>query len=296
VTDMKAGLLTGLYALGAIRDAGLAWPFGRLDFVANGDEELGSPVSQPVIRALARQADVALVLECARANGDLVSARKGILDVRLTIEGRAAHAGVEPEKGRNAILEAAHQVVALQALNGRWPGVTVNVGRIDGGIRPNVVPERCWLEVDARATTVAAFDQVVAEIRRLAANTTVPDTRIMTDDGALLPPMEKLPGAGRLVAHAQSLARALGFDVRDAGTGGGGDASFTADEGVPTLDGLGPIGGNDHSPAEYLEVASIVPRTALFAGLLLAVGRDREIAAWAARRQAASDRGPGARR
>jgi glutamate carboxypeptidase len=244
-------------------------------------------VSQPVIRALAHRADAALVLECARANGDLVSSRKGILDLRLTIHGRAAHAGVEPEKGRNAVLEAAHQVVALQALNGRWPGVTVNVGRIEGGIRPNVVPERCWLEVDARATTIAAFNQVVAEIRRLAANTTVPDTTITTEDGALLPPMEKLAGAERLIGHAQELAHALGFEVRDAATGGGGDASFTADAGVPTLDGLGPIGGNDHSPAEYLEVASIVPRTALFAGLLLAVGRDRGIAGWAAARGAA---------
>jgi glutamate carboxypeptidase len=284
---MKGGLLTGLYALAAIREAGIPFPFEQLDFVANGDEELGSPSSQAVIRGLARRADSALVLECARANGDLVSARKGILDLRLTIEGRAAHAGVEPEKGRNAILEAAHQVIALQALNGRWLGVTVNVGRIEGGIRPNVVPERCVLEVDARATTTAAFADVVAEIRRLAANPTVPDTAITTADGALLPPMEKLPGAGRLVAHAQAVARALGFEVRDAATGGGGDASFTADEGAPTLDGLGPIGGDDHSPAEYLEVASIVPRTALFAGLLLAVGRDREIAGWAAARRTA---------
>jgi glutamate carboxypeptidase len=279
---MKAGLLTGLYALAAIQQAGIPFPFQRLDFVTNGDEELGSPVSQAVTRALARGADAALVLECARANGDLVSARKGILDLRLTVRGRAAHAGVEPEKGRSAILEAAHQVVALHALNGRWPGVTVNVGRVEGGIRPNVVPEWCHLEVDARATTTAAFAAVVAEIRRLAGQTTVPDTTIATEEGALLPPMEKLPGAERLVGHARALARSLGFDVRDAATGGGGDANVTSDEGVPTLDGLGPIGGADHSPAEYLEVASIVPRTALYAGLLLAVGRDPEIATWGA--------------
>jgi glutamate carboxypeptidase len=288
VTDMKAGLLTGLHALAAIRAAAIAFPFARLTFVVNGDEELGSPASNAIVRGLARRADAALVLECARANGDIVSARKGILDVRLTIRGRAAHAGVEPEKGRSAILEAAHQVLALQALNGRWPGVTVNVGRIEGGTRPNVVPERCLLAVDARGTTVETFEAAAAEIQRLAGQSTVPDTTIEVERGAHLPPMERLPGAERLIDHAQSIARSLGFEVRDAATGGGGDANFAAAEGTPTLDGLGPIGGNDHSPAEYLEISSIVPRTTLFAGMLLAVGRDPQVAGWAATRAARS--------
>ena len=151
VTDMKSGLLAGLYAIQAVRDALGGLPFERLVFVANPDEEIGSPSSSPHIRALAADADVCLVLECARANGDIVSARKGILDLRLTVHGRAAHAGVEPEKGRNAIVEAARLVQDLQALNGRWPGVTVNPGVISGGTRPNVVPEKCALEVDIRA-------------------------------------------------------------------------------------------------------------------------------------------------
>ena len=133
---MKGGLLTGLYALLALRALGTDededevadLPFERLVFVANPDEEIGSPSSTPHIRELALEADACFVLECARANGDIVSARKGIVDLRLTVHGRAAHAGVEPEKGRSAILEAAHQVIALHALNGRWPGVTANVG------------------------------------------------------------------------------------------------------------------------------------------------------------------------
>ncbi len=151
VTDMKSGLLAGLYAIAAIR-AGLGrLPLARLVFVANPDEEIGSPASTPHIRRLAADADACLVLECARANGDIVSSRKGNLGLGITVHGRAAHAGVEPEKGRSAILEAARIVTELHALNGRWPGVTVNVGAIAGGTRPNVVAERCSMEVDVRA-------------------------------------------------------------------------------------------------------------------------------------------------
>ena len=133
VTDMKAGLLAGLHAIAALHDAGVR---PSITFVANPDEEIGSPFSTPVIRALVPEHDVALVLECARANGDIVSARKGIADYHVEIVGRAAHAGVEPEKGRSAILEGAHQVIALHALNGRWPTVTVNAGVMHGGTRP----------------------------------------------------------------------------------------------------------------------------------------------------------------
>src|SRR3990170_5845405 len=139
VTDMKSGLLAGLYAILALRaaaDDDDDWmPFERLVFVANPDEEIGSPASTAIIREAALGSDVAFVLECARANGDIVSSRKGTVDLRLTIRGRAAHAGVEPEKGRSAILEAAHLTIALQALNGRWPGVTCNVGVLKGGTR-----------------------------------------------------------------------------------------------------------------------------------------------------------------
>jgi glutamate carboxypeptidase len=223
---------------------------------------------------------VAFVLEGARATGEFVSSRKGIIDARLIVHGRAAHAGVEPEKGRSAILEAARIVEELHALNGRWPGVTVNVGRIAGGTRPNVVAERCELEVDVRSTTAEGLDEVEAAIREIAAATEVPDTS--TDVHVMVGwrPMEKLARSGRLVEHAQTIARGLGFEVRDTATGGASDANTTSGMGIPTLDGLGPIGGNDHSPAEYLEVESIVPRTTMLAGLLLAIARDPDVLAW----------------
>ena len=280
VTDMKSGLLAGLYALKAIIGERGGMPFERLVFVANPDEEIGSPTSTPHIREIAADSDVALALECARANGDIVSARKGILDLRLVVHGRAAHAGVEPEKGRSAILEAARIVRELHDLNGRWPGVTVNVGVMTGGTRPNVVAERCFLEVDVRATARDALETAEAVIRRIAEATTVPDTTVEFEPMARWWPMEKLERSGRLVEHAKAVAGALGFEVADASTGGAGDANTTSGMGIPSLDGLGPIGGNDHAPAEYLEVDSIVPRTTLLAGLLLAIAADPDVLAW----------------
>ena len=281
VTDMKSGLLAGLYALKTLMAAS-PLPFERLTYIANPDEEIGSPSSTPHIREIAADSDVCLVLECARANGDIVSSRKGILDARITLHGRAAHAGVEPEKGRSAILAAADLVTRLHALNGRWDGVTINVGVIAGGTRPNVVGERCSLEVDIRAIRRADLEAAEAEIRSMLGALAVPDVTAELEPMARWWPMEKLVRSGRLVEHAQAIALRLGFDLRDAATGGASDAYTTSGMGVASIDGLGPIGGMDHSPAEYLEVASIVPRTALLAGLLLAIGRDPVVAEWRA--------------
>jgi glutamate carboxypeptidase len=284
VTDMKGGLLAGIHAIEALRPladveaAGL--PFARLTYVANPDEEIGSPSSTPIIRELAADVDVCLVLECARANGDIVSSRKGIIDARLTVHGRAAHAGVEPEKGRSAILAAAHVVTALHELNGRWPGVTVNVGVIDGGTRPNVVADTTTLEVDVRAVRAADLSAVELAVGELIATPAVPDVTIEMETMARWEPMEKLEGSGRLAKIAVGLAERLGFTTHDVATGGASDANTTSGMGIPTLDGLGPIGGRDHSPDEYLEVDSVVPRTTLLAALLLAIGRDPVIAAW----------------
>ncbi len=285
VTDMKSGLLAGLHALRALttQAAGRMTgppPFEWLTFVANPDEEIGSPASTPIIREIARDADACLVLECARANGDIVSSRKGLIDLRLTVTGRAAHAGVEPEKGRNAILEAAHQVARLQALNGRWPGVTLNVGTIEGGSRPNVVPDHASFELDVRAVRREDLEAAESAVHEIAATPTVPDTRVEVLELARHWPMEKLERSARLVTHAQSVAGRLGFEARDAATGGASDANTTAGMGVPSLDGLGPVGGLDHSPDEYLEVDSIVPRTTLLAALLLTLMRDPALVEW----------------
>ena len=280
VTDMKSGLLAGLYAIKAILAERGGLPFERLVFVANPDEEVGSPTSTPHIEEMAAGMDVALVLECARANGDIVSARKGILDLRVTVHGRAAHAGVEPDKGRSAILEAARIVEDLQALNGMWPGATTNAGVIRGGTRPNVVAEQCTIDVDLRAIAQDDLIAAEAELRRIAEAIEVPDTSVEVEQLYRWWPMEKRERSGRLVQHAQAVASSLGFEISDTLTGGASDGNTTGGMGVPTIDGLGPIGGNDHGPLEYVEVDSIVPRTTLLAGLLLAIAADPEVLAW----------------
>jgi len=267
VSDMKGGLLTGFFALEALADEGFDG-FGTWTFVCNPDEEIGSPFSGPVIRELAPKHDAALVLEGARENGDIVSARKGITDYVLVLRGRAAHAGVEPERGRNALLQAAHTIIALQELNGRWPGVTVNVGVARGGTRTNVVPERCELRVDLRSPHAATLDEADAEVRRICGETVVPDVTIEVQANGWHRPMEKGAGAERLVATAREVAGELGFALRDASTGGASDANTTSAAGTPTIDGLGPIGGDDHAPGEWLDLESVVPRISLLAGIV----------------------------
>lgn len=271
VSDMKGGLLLGFVAIEVLQEAGFRG-FERITYVNNPDEEIGSPFSRATIEELATEADVALVLESGRENGDVVSARKGVSDFAIEIVGRAAHAGVEPERGRSAILEAAHKTIALQALNGRWPGVTVNVGVIRGGTRTNVVPERCLLEVDVRSPEEGTLRAVEAEVERIAAEHTVPDVTAIARGHAWHRPMEKTEGGARLAALAAAVAADLGFELRDAATGGASDANTTAAAGVPTLDGLGPVGGDDHGPREWIDLPSVVPRIALLAGLVSKLG------------------------
>jgi glutamate carboxypeptidase len=267
VSDMKGGLLAGFFATHALHDAGID-TFGQITYVCNPDEEIGSTFSGPVIRELATAHDVAFVLEGARANGDIVSARKGVTDYEVIVHGRAAHAGVEPEKGRNAIARAAAIVTELQALNGRWPGVTVNVGTIEGGTRTNVVPERCGIEVDLRSPETTSLEEAEGEIERICAASAGDDVTVDVHRAGWHRPMERTEEIAALAEQATSLAAELGFDLRDTATGGASDANTIAAAGTPVLDGLGPVGGDDHSPSEWLDLDSVVPRTALLAGLI----------------------------
>ena len=267
VSDMKGGLLTGFFATEVLRAAG-ADGFGSITYVCNPDEEIGSPFSGSVIRELAPHHDVALVLEGARENGDIVSSRKGITDYEIVFRGRAAHSGVEPEKGRNAVLAAAHATVALHELNGRWPGVTVNVGVARGGTRTNVVAERCVLHVDLRSPELATLEEAEREVARICHVPTVPDLEVEIVANGWHRPMEKLGDAQRLVDDAITGAAELGLELRDAATGGASDANTTSSAGTPTIDGLGPIGGDDHGPAEWLDLDSVAPRVTLLAGII----------------------------
>ncbi|MFF4341501.1 M20 family metallopeptidase [Kitasatospora sp. NPDC001540] len=272
VSDDKGGLLAGVTAAELLVRHGRT-AFAELVVLATPDEEVGSPASRPVTERTARGAHYALGLECARENGDLVIERKGVADLLVTVTGRAAHAGIEPERGANAALAAAHLVVALQALNGTWPGVTLNVGVVRAGTRTNIVCPQAELYAEVRATTTAGLDTAIAEIRAVAARTVVEGTAARVDQLDLCPPMEHTPQAAAVLAAALRTGADLGLRIRGASTGGVGDANLTSGLGIPTLDGLGPVGGADHTPEEWLDTAGAPGRIALLAMLVERLGR-----------------------
>ncbi len=269
--DNKSGLLAGLYAMEALATLDSAC-FATLSLVCGSDEETDARSSGTLLNRLAPGYDLALVLEAARENGDIVSARKGNGLFTLDVHGRAAHAGVEPERGASAVLALAHQIIAIQALNGRWPGVTLNVGVISGGSVTNAVPDTASAQVDLRIVAPGQAAEVEAAIRAITDQGYVAGTHTTLSVDWGFPPMDRTPAIARLASLAQRCAHDLGFEVAEAATGGVSYANLLAGAGLPVLDGLGPVGGNDHSPAEYIDEAAIVPRTALLALLIARAG------------------------
>jgi glutamate carboxypeptidase len=272
VADDKCGVVAGIEAVELLCDVAAFDDFAVITMACTPDEEIGSPFSKAVLVRLAGEHDVGIGLEAARVNGSLVTARKGISALQIGIEGKAVHAGVRPQEGVNAALEAARKTEALQALNGRWHGVTCNVGVVRAGTRPNVVAERAELQFDLRAVTAAAFEEALEAVEEIAATSYVPATRCTLRVVHRHPPMERTAAIGGLLAEAQAVARELGFEVGEVASGGAGDANTTAAAGLPTIDGLGPIGGEAHGPREWLDLDSVAPRIALLAGLLARAG------------------------
>jgi len=270
VLDMKSGLLLGIYALDLLRAVGEE-NYATITFLCNSDEEIGSPGSRPLVRELASQADVALVLEPGRELNEVVTARKGVGNYRLDVRGVSAHAGVEPQKGRSAILELAHQIIALQALNGTIPGVTVNVGVVGGGERPNVVPDHAHALIDIRAADRPGIAAVEEAFQRIARQVTVPDTESTITGQLAHLPFEATPGNMALFNLAKEEAARQNISLRGISTGGGSDGNTTATM-IPTLDALGVSGGLAHNPGEFIIVDSIPPRMALLAGLIERIG------------------------
>ncbi|MBK9944051.1 MAG: M20 family metallopeptidase [Kouleothrix sp.] len=267
--DNKSGLLSALYATAALQDLGLLEAIGTIGIMCGGDEETDMRASIALMHELAPAYDIALVLEAGRENGDIVGARKGGGNFLIEAFGKAAHAGVEPEKGAHAVLALAHHTIALQALNGMRPGVTVNVGVIAGGTVPNAVPDYARATIDARVMHPDDTAPVEAALRAVAGREVVPGVRAELSGGWGAPPMARTAQIAALAELAGACADELGFSVQAASTGGVSYANYFASLGLPVLDGLAPVGGLDHSPREYILVSSIVPRTALLALLML---------------------------
>ncbi len=258
--DMKAGIVEAAFALGRAK---VRRP---VIVLSTSDEEIGSASSRALIEETARHAAAVLVLEPATSGGAIKTARKGIADFRLSIEGRAAHAGVEPEKGVSAIEELARQVLALKMLEDRALGTTINVGVVQGGTRPNVVAAAARAEIDVRFSRASEASRVVEAIRQLAP--TIPGASLDLEGGVDRPPMERSEGVIRLAALAQGIASELGWGLQESATGGGSDGNFTAALGIPTLDGLGPDGGGAHADSEHLLIDSWIQRTMLLQQLI----------------------------
>ncbi len=267
ILDMKSGVLIGMYALHLLIEGQQA-NYSQVTFICNSDEEIGSPSSRPLIQQLAQQADAVLVLEPGRAQGTIVSSRKGCGQYRVEVHGLSAHAGVEPQRGRNAILELSYQVQKMQALNGTIPGATLSVGIIRGGERTNVVPDYAYFDMDVRVADQASLKALEEAMRQVTYQNKLAGTRITLNGSLLCQPFERNQHNEQLVALAKEAGRELGVKIQDVGSGGASDANTTAAMAIPTLDGLGAGGGLAHNPGEYIELDYLPTRIALAAGLI----------------------------
>ena len=256
--DMKAGNYLALTALGTLAAPGTTKL--PVDFLLVPDEETGSHASRESIERFARNARYALVCEPARADrGKCVTARKGTGMAHVKVTGRPAHAGVDHQKGRSAIREMAHQILALEAMTDYARGITVNVGTIKGGTVTNTVPQHCEAMVDFRLPDMEAADIIVGKMKALEA--VGPDTTVEIEVEVNRPPMVRTEAVAKLLGRAQGWASEAGFDLQEAPpTGGGSDANFTSALGVPTLDGLGADGDGAHTLNEYILVSTLPKR------------------------------------
>jgi glutamate carboxypeptidase len=267
VYDMKGGLVQGVFALRALADLGLEPPAAPVVFV-NSDEEVGSPESTARIERLARCMQRVFVLEPALGpEGKLKTGRKGTGRFSVVVHGRAAHSGLEPEKGASAIHELAHVIQRLHALGDPARGITVNVGVVAGGLRPNVVAPEARAEVDVRVLRWEDAAALEDAIRGLAPAT--PGTRIEVAGRVDRPPLEPTPGNRRLWHAAERAAAALGLELGE-GTAGGASDGNTTSRLAPTLDGLGAVGDGAHAVHEHVVIERLPERAALLALLLLA--------------------------
>jgi glutamate carboxypeptidase len=267
ILDMKSGLVCGLWAVRALQALKIV-PASPVRFFLNSDEETASLAFRKQIMAEARGARAALVLEPAAAGGALKTARKGGGEFRITVRGRAAHAGVNPEAGVNAIAELLRQLLSVESFARPARGLTINVGVIEGGTRSNVVPEWAQARVDVRVPRLSdgkAIERKVYGLRPIH-----PQARLEISGGINRPPMEHARAAG-LFRRAKELGRKLGMELSEASTGGGSDGNFTAALGVPTLDGLGGVGDGAHARHEHVIIRELPRRAALLAALIATV-------------------------
>lgn len=269
VIDMKGGLVAGIFALKALADLGMLRGL-PITWLFNSEEEIGSPVSRSLFRTEAGRAAMAFVLECGGMRGEVVTGRKGRLGLRMCARGQAGHAAKVVKGKKSAILDLARVIVDLEELNGRFPGVSVNVGQVAGGMVPNSVPEEAWAEIDVRfpsAEGTAFFHEWLGELMKRCKTAGM---ELAVEVVSETPVMAATPNNKALFAVAAEEARRLDIPIREHFRAGVSDANTIAMAGTPVIDGLGPIGEHDHSDREYMIRKSLPQRSALLAMTMVA--------------------------
>jgi glutamate carboxypeptidase len=275
VIDMKGGLLVGIFAvkalaaLGLLKDLPVTWLF-------NSEEEVGSPVSRSLFRAEAGRAAMAFVLECGGMKGEVVTGRKGRLGLKLTARGQAGHAAKVVEGKKSAILDLAHAIIGLEGLNGRFAGVSVNIGQAAGGIVPNSVPEEAWATVDVRFPSAEGLSFFQSHLNALMGKCRAAGMELAVEVVSRTPVMEATERNRALYAVIAEEAGEMGISVAEEFRAGVSDANTIAEAGTPVIDGLGPLGAHDHSDREYVIRKSLCQRSVLLALSLIAAWRRYE--------------------
>jgi len=265
VSDEKASHVSVLYALKALMANG-SDAYKNVHLIFNSDEEVGSRTSKAIIKEAAEDKAFSLVVESGRPGDAIVTERKGIGRFIFDVKGKSAHAGVEPERGKSAIEELAHKIIKLQNLNDLERGLSVNVGLIQGGISSNTIAPEAQAQVDVRVKNMDQANEITSKITEIANDEKVMGTTTELSGRIGRPPMEKVDGIERLLDVIRTVGEEIGMDIQEVSTGGGSDAAYTSTEGVPTVDGMGPLGEFSHSETdEYVDLKTFPKRTALLA-------------------------------
>lgn len=275
VIDMKGGLVVGIFALKALAALGLLTDL-PVTWIFNSEEEVGSPVSSALFTAEAKRSAMAFVLEAGGKKGEIVTGRKGRLELKLSARGQAGHAAKVVKGKKSAILDLAHLIIELEGLNGAYPGVSINIGRTDGGIVPNSVPEDAWASIDVRSPTAEGFSFFRSRLEALMERRRAEGMELRIEEVGRVPVMEATKENRALFSVFAGEARRLNLPVVQQFRAGASDASTIAEAGTPVVDGLGPIGDHDHSDREYVIRKSLCQRSALLALSLVAAWRRYE--------------------
>jgi glutamate carboxypeptidase len=273
VGDEKGGVVEGLYALKILHDLGFT-DFRQITFLIETSEEGGSPGTQGLIAKLVADADVELNLEPGDTPDVLTVWRKGSTAVHIDVKGRAAHAGVAPQEGRNAIAELIHQIAGTDQFPKSGDGVTLNVTGIKGGTRDNIIPDEASATFSLRIREKADLPKVMAVLENNAQSHAVPDTTVKVyHQERYFPPLASNPGTDALAGRAEAIYGGIGKTIARGGNGGASESALAYEGGIPALDGLGPAGGGFHSDKEYILLNTVTPRLYLLTKLIQELGR-----------------------